>query len=162
MRPPSRLVGRAAILALVSGLGGGMTGCSTAAAEIAAEQQVVVETSQGPRRVLVEIADTAESRRRGLMYRTHLPDGTGMLFDFEKPRPVGMWMKNTLIPLDMLFLDSQGRVVHIEHEAEPHSLQVRGPRQPVLGVLEIGGGSADRMGITEGDMVRHPMFQRRR
>lgn len=162
MRPSPRLAGAAAILAIVAGVGGGTAGCSTAAAEVAADRQVVVETSEGPRKFVVELADTAESRRRGLMYRTDLPDGTGMLFDFEKPRPVGMWMKNTLIPLDMLFIDSGGRVVHIEHEAEPHSLQVRGPRRPVLGVLEIAGGAADRLGIDLGDVVRHPMFERTR
>ncbi|WP_237051458.1 DUF192 domain-containing protein [Magnetospirillum sp. ME-1] len=110
----------------------------------------------------VELAATPEQLSQGLMFRRDLPAGTGMLFDFGTPRQVSMWMKNTLIPLDMLFMDSGGRVVYVEQYAVPGSLEPRGPAEPVLGVLELPAGTARRLGLKPGDRVIHSMFERGR
>lgn len=110
----------------------------------------------------VELAVTPDQLSQGLMFRRDLPAGTGMLFDFGSPRQVSMWMKNTLIPLDMLFIDRTGRVVHVEQYAVPGSLEPRGPAEPVLGVLELPAGTARRLGLKPGDRVIHAMFGRGR
>jgi uncharacterized membrane protein (UPF0127 family) len=108
----------------------------------------------------IELAVTPDQLSQGLMYRRDLPAGTGMLFDFGSPRQVSMWMKNTLIPLDMLFADRTGRVIYVEQYAVPGSLEPRGPSQPVLGVLELPAGTARRLGLKPGDRLVHPMFER--
>lgn len=110
--------------------------------------------------VMVEMAVTPEQLEQGLMFRRDLPAGTGMLFDFGSPRPVAMWMKNTLIPLDMLFMDAGGTVIYVEQYAVPGSLQPRGPSGAVLGVLELPAGTARHLGLKPGDRVEHPMFHR--
>ena len=110
----------------------------------------------------VEMAVTPDQLAQGLMFRRDLPAGTGMLFDFGSPRQVAMWMKNTLIPLDMLFMDRTGRVIHVEQYAVPGSLEPRGPSGLVLGVLELPAGTARRLGLKPGDRVAHPMFERGR
>ncbi|SEH63786.1 DUF192 domain-containing protein [Magnetospirillum fulvum] len=109
--------------------------------------------------LMVELAATPEQLEQGLMFRPYLAPEAGMLFDFGRPRLVAMWMKNTLIPLDMLFLDAAGRIVHIEANAEPGSLQPRGPVQKVLAVLELPAGGAARFGLRLGDRVAHPIFE---
>lgn len=116
-----------------------------------------VETQDGDlHRFVVELADDRESRRRGLMFRENLGPDEGMLFDFERERPVSMWMKNTLIPLDMVFIRASGRIAGIHSEAEPGSLaSIRSP-EPVRYVLEIPGGRAAELSIEAGDHVRHP------
>ncbi len=104
----------------------------------------------------VEVADTQEARAQGLMNRESLPASAGMLFVYPRPRSVGFWMKDTLIPLDMIFMDRTGTVQKIGHEAQPHD------ERPVMGgdgiqtVLEINGGMARRIGISEGWEMRHP------
>jgi uncharacterized membrane protein (UPF0127 family) len=110
----------------------------------------------------IELAVTPDQLAQGLMFRRDLPAGTGMLFDFGAPRQVSMWMKNTLIPLDMLFADRAGRVIYVEQFAVPGSLEPRGPSQPVLGVLELPAGTARRLGLKPGDRLVHPMFERGR
>ncbi|EME70073.1 hypothetical protein H261_10339 [Paramagnetospirillum caucaseum] len=110
----------------------------------------------------VEMAVTPEQLSQGLMFRRDLPAGTGMLFDFGSVRQVSMWMKNTLIPLDMLFMDRSGRVIHAEQYAVPGSLEPRGPAGLVLGVLEVPAGTIRRLGLKPGDRVVHPMFERGR
>ncbi len=106
----------------------------------------------------VELASTEEQLSQGLMFRKSLAADAGMLFDFGRSRDVAMWMKNTLIPLDMLFMDRTGKVVYIEEYAVPGTLQPRGPSEPVLGVLEVAAGTARRLGLHAGDRVLHPMF----
>lgn len=106
----------------------------------------------------VEMAVTPEQLSQGLMFRKNLPPETGMLFDFGRPRQVSMWMKNTLIPLDMLFMDSAGRVIHVEEYTIPGNLQPLGPSDPVLGVLEVSAGTVRRLGLRPGDRVVHPLF----
>ncbi len=106
----------------------------------------------------VEIADEPEERARGLMFRKTLPRGAGMLFVYERPQSVRFWMKNTLIPLDMLFVDRTGRVSRIHQMARPGDLTGIDGGEGVFAVLEINGGLARRYGITEGSEMRHPVF----
>jgi uncharacterized membrane protein (UPF0127 family) len=104
----------------------------------------------------VEVAATPEARTRGLMYRDHLAEDAGMLFVWPRSQPVRMWMKNTLVPLDMLFLDDAGRIVGVVERAVPHDLTPLGPDRPVRAVLELAGGTVRRLGLAEGQRVRHP------
>lgn len=106
----------------------------------------------------VEIADTPEARSRGLMHRESLPRGAGMLFVYETPRRASFWMKNTLIPLDLLFLDETGQVLHVHHRAIPGDLSAIEGGMGVFAVLEINGGLAKRYGIGPGTQMRHPVF----
>lgn len=106
----------------------------------------------------VEIADTPEAIQQGLMFRERLAPDAGMLFDFGVTRQAGMWMKNTLIPLDMLFILEDGRVVAIARNAQPGSLRSISPGVPVRAVLELAGGRAAQLGIEPGDIVVHPLF----
>ncbi len=108
----------------------------------------------------VEIADTEETREQGLMFRERLGPDAGMLFDFKEPLEVAFWMKNTPIPLDMLFIDRGGRIVSIAERTVPYSLTPIGAGQPVLAVLELNGGTASRLGIKPGDKVIQAIFQR--
>ena len=107
----------------------------------------------------VELAVTDEERARGLMFRRELPDGKGMLFDFGRDQEVAMWMKNTLIPLDMMFISAGGRIVRIAENTEPMSTRIIPSGGPVRAVLEVIGGTAKKYGIAAGDRVAHPWFR---
>jgi len=106
----------------------------------------------------VWIADTPERSEQGLMFQQWLPADQGMLFPQDAPRVMHMWMKNTLIPLDMLFLDPHGRIVHIRENASPESLDIITFPKPVAGVLELKGGICARENIRVGDRVIHALF----
>lgn len=106
----------------------------------------------------VEVAQSARQLAQGLMYRKSLGASAGMLFDFGRPQPIAMWMKNTLIPLDMLFIDGDGVVTGIAERTEPMSTEVIGSPGPVRAVLEVNGGTASRLGLRPGDRVVHPIF----
>lgn len=106
----------------------------------------------------VEVADSDAARARGLMFRQRLPEDRGMLFDFGAPRQVAMWMKNTYIPLDMLFIRADGTIAYIAENTKPQSLDTIGVSEPVLAVLELAGGTAKRLGIRGGDRVYHRIF----
>jgi len=106
----------------------------------------------------VEIADDPKEKQLGLMFRTDLPQGTGMLFPYGSPREITMWMHNTYIPLDMVFIRADGTVHRIETHAEPLSDRVIASQGPVAAVLELPGGDAARLGLKPGDRVRHPLF----
>jgi uncharacterized membrane protein (UPF0127 family) len=106
----------------------------------------------------VELADTDAETSMGLMNRAQMARDHGMIFDFGQPRETGMWMKNTLIPLDMLFLDTDGTVLAVAHNARPHSLRLITPGFAVKGVLEVNGGVAKELGLKPGDVVKHRMF----
>lgn len=133
--------------------------CGSAAADGALES-LTIETGAGSHAVAVEIADTPERRAVGLMHRPALAPDRGMLFDFGTTRPVAMWMKNTLISLDMFFIDRFGRIVAIAAETIPLSLKRIPSGAPVRFVLEMAGGSAARLGAEPGDRLRHPRFDR--
>lgn len=106
--------------------------------------------------VRAEMALTLDQKRHGLMFRESMPPDAGMLFVYHQPLDAQMWMKNTLIPLDMLFIDADFQVVHIHRNAEPHSLTAIGAGRPVWAVLELNGGAADTLGIAVGDSLRIP------
>ena len=122
------------------------------------DDQVHLRGDWGQARFTVELADDPEERARGLMHRESMPQSAGMLFVYPKPRVVGFWMKDTLIPLDILFLDRTGTVTKIHHEAKPHDETVLFGGDSVSAALEINGGMARRMGIIEGSQMRHPAF----
>ena len=124
------------------------------------EDTLTIETaSDGKHKFTVELARSEAQIRRGLMYRQDLAPDRGMLFIYPHVQRVAMWMKNTFVPLDMLFIDAKGRIVKIAERTIPQSLQAIPGGQPVLAVLELRGGTSDRIGIAVGDMVRHPTFR---
>ena len=106
----------------------------------------------------VEVADTKASRARGLMHREHLAAQSGMLFLYPAPQSVSFWMRNTLIPLDMLFIDQAGLVSMIHHRAEPHDEKLIYGDKEVLSVLEINSGVATQLGITLRSEVQSPLL----
>lgn len=124
----------------------------------AGQQQLAIRTSKGDRTFIVEIADTPHSREVGLMFRRELAADAGMLFDFSASEKVSMWMKDTLIPLDMLFIRADGSIANIAERTVPGSLTPIDSNGPVLGVLEVNGGTSARLGINAGDTVLHPLF----
>jgi len=109
----------------------------------------------------VEIADTDATREKGLMFRKSLPEGQGMLFDFHEEQPVGFWMQNTYIPLDMIFIRGDGSILRIAENTEPLSTRIIPSGGPVRAVLELIGGSAHKFGIAPGDKVAFPIFKPR-
>ena len=104
----------------------------------------------------VEVARTGEEQSQGLMFRERLGPNEGMLFPFPSPRPASFWMKNTLIPLDMIFIRTDGTIARIAANTVPHSLENVGVGEPVAAVLEIAGGRSAQLGIAEGDRVSWP------
>ena len=108
----------------------------------------------------VEVARNDADRAQGLMYRRSLAPDRGMLFDFARVQPISMWMQNTYIPLDMLFIRPDGTVARIAENAEPLSTRTIPSGEPVLAVLEVIGGTAARLGLKPGDRVEHPLFKR--
>lgn len=146
------------VLGLLIGLAAGGAASAVAEVEFGATRVELVAADGHRTALAVELATTPEQLEQGLMFRTDLAPDAGMLFDFGQPRLVAMWMKYTLIPLDMLFLDASGRIVHIETNAQPGTLQPRGPAQKVLAVLELPGGATARFGLRLGDRVAHPIF----
>ena len=117
-------------------------------------------TARGVFHFKVEVADTAATREKGLMFRKTLAADRGMLFDFKTPRLVAFWMKNTLIPLDMLFIAADGHVVSIAQDAVPLSEIPIPSGGAALGVLELRGGRAAEIGAEPGDQVRERIFHR--
>lgn len=106
----------------------------------------------------IELAVTPQERARGLMFRESMPSRFGMLFVFDPPQPVAFWMKNTLIPLDMIFTDKSGTVIHVHENAIPGDLTPIEGGDNVYGVLEINAGLAARYLITPGTQMRHEIF----
>jgi uncharacterized membrane protein (UPF0127 family) len=118
------------------------------------EPEVVLQTRAGELHVKVEVARNDPERQRGLMYRQKLEPGRGMIFLFERPEKLKFWMKNTYIPLDMVFISADKRVVYVEENAEPLTLQTRGPDEDTQFVLEVPGGWARAHGVERGVPVR--------
>ncbi len=106
----------------------------------------------------VEMAVNPAQRSQGLMFRESLDEDRGMLFDFGQPQQATMWMRNTYVPLDMLFIDEHGRITQIAADTQPLSDAVIASREPVRAVLELRGGVSAKLGITPGDRVIHPLF----
>ena len=122
-------------------------------------EPLTIETGTGAHAIQVEVARTPEERSIGLMHRTGLAPDRGMLFDYGATRPATMWMKNTLISLDMFFAESDGRIVTIAERTTPLSEKRIHSGQPVRFVLEMIGGSAQRLGIAPGDRLRHALIE---
>lgn len=123
--------------------------------------ELTIEGASGTHHFDIWVADTVARRSQGLMFVQSLPKAHGMLFLFGEPQPVSMWMKNTLIPLDMLFVAADGRVTRIAARTEPQSLDTIESGSPVTAVLELGGGECERLGIRPGDRLRHAAFTAR-
>lgn len=123
------------------------------------EHNLTVDTAAGEtHRFTVELAVTPEEQQKGLMFREELEDGRGMLFFYPQCDTARFWMKNTYISLDMIFIEADGRIARIEEMTEPETLAIYQSGVPVNGVLEVNGGLTQRLGIGEGDYVRHPWF----
>jgi uncharacterized membrane protein (UPF0127 family) len=131
------------------------TALPSSAQETFSSEPLTIQTSNGKiREFSVELANTNGQRQQGLMYRKAMAPTNGMLFDFGVDREVTMWMRNTLIPLDMLFISKLGKIEHIHANAVPHSESIISSRGAVRYVLELSGGSAANFGIKIGDTVR--------
>ena len=144
------------VLTVAAALAGALAGAPAAELKVEA---MVIETASGPHSFQTEIADTDPTRARGLMFRRHMAGDHAMLFVWDAPIQAAMWMKNTYIPLDMLFVAGDGRVVYIAANTKPESLDVITAGRPVKAVIELAGGVAARLGIKPGDRVRHPRFK---
>src|SRR5690606_15251797 len=124
-------------------------------------ERVEIVTRTGVHVFDVEMAVTPEERSKGLMFRRELPPGRGMLFDFQGEGPIAMWMKNTYISLDMIFIRADGRIARIAENTVPHSEATISSGAPVKAVLEVIAGTAKRLGISPGDRVAHRIFRSR-
>jgi len=129
---------------------------SAAASASCVPDKVDLRDGWGTATFNIELADTPQERSRGLMFREDLAPDAGMLFVYERPQRAVFWMKNTLIPLDMIFINDRGKIVHVHHEAIPGDLTGIDGGDDVLAVLEINGGLARELGIVVGGEVRHP------
>lgn len=140
------------LVAILTGLG------AATAREVAATEPLAI-TGRGVRHSFsVEVMRDDESRSRGLMFRRSMPSEHGMLFDFQKVERVAMWMKNTYLPLDMLFIRPDGSIARVATNTEPLSTKVIPSGEPVLAVLELNAGTTAKLGIKAGDRVEHTMF----
>jgi uncharacterized protein len=129
-----------------------------AVVEYGGPDPLTIETAEGPVAFTVEVAETEEARARGMMHRDEVGEFEGMLFDFEVERPVSIWMENTRIPLDVIFVRADGTIAKITENAQPYSRRSLPSDFPVLAVLEIGGGRSSDLNIRPGDTVQHPLF----
>lgn len=133
---------------------------ATPAAPAAALETLAIVSADKRHAFQVEVMRTPEQRARGLMHRRYMPADRGMLFDFARVEPVAMWMENTFIPLDMLFIRADGTIARIAENTEPLSQRTIPSGEPVLSVLEINGGVSRTLGIKPGDRIEHPLFKR--
>jgi len=127
-------------------------------ARAASFQPLEIATRNGVQMFSVEIATTDEEKQTGLMYRKELADGKGMLFDFNPEQEISMWMKNTYVSLDMIFIRADGRILRIAENTEPLSTKIISSRGQARAVLEVVAGTAQKYGIRPGDRVSHPLF----
>lgn len=121
-------------------------------------EPVTVVTEGGDHTFQVQIAATMEQQQTGLMFRTGMAAGEGMLFTYKYPTAAGFWMRNTFIPLDIIFIRGDGTIANIAHNTTPLSLDTISSVGHINGVLEINGGLAEELGIEPGDRVLHPFF----
>ena len=115
-------------------------------------------TSQGVREISIELTESPQEKATGLMFRTSLSDNAGMLFYYDTPQEITMWMRNTYIPLDMVFIRADGRVHRIEPWTVPLSEEIVASRGDVTACLELAGGAAERLGLKIGDRIEYPLF----
>jgi uncharacterized membrane protein (UPF0127 family) len=122
-------------------------------------EKLEIQTASGKHGFQVEVMRTDEQRARGLMYRRFMPADRGMMFDFKTEQPVNMWMKNTYLPLDMIFMARDGTVTHIARDTEPLSERIISSNGPAFAVLEVNAGVAAKIGLKAGDRVLHPLLR---
>jgi uncharacterized protein len=142
-----------------------MLGCMLAAGAPIADakmrrETLALVTGASEHTIQVEVTSTPEEKAMGLMFRTSLADDAGMLFPYTPPQEATMWMRNTYISLDMIFIRADGIIHRIEANTEPFSERVIASRGTVAAVLELKAGSASRLGLKPGDRVRHPLFSK--
>ena len=123
------------------------------------KSKLIIITSKGNNKFEVELALSDRQQSQGLMYRRSMAADAGMLFDYTTLRHVQMWMKNTYIPLDMIFLDRQGKIINIVERTKPHSEAIISSKGPARAVLELNSGTTSRLGIKAGDTVIHSIFR---
>ncbi|MEZ0170882.1 DUF192 domain-containing protein [Microvirga sp. TS319] len=135
---------------------------ASAGAVYAQAMEALSITTQGGQKhgFQVEVARNDADRAQGLMFRRSMAADHGMLFDFGRVEPVSMWMQNTYLPLDMLFIRQDGTIARVAANTEPLSTRTISSGEPVLAVLELNAGTAARLGIKPGDKVEHPLFRR--
>ena len=150
LKSPAALVTVALVIALLA-----------TAASAASFQTLEIVTKSGVQVFSIEMATTEQEKETGLMYRKELADGKGMLFDFSPEQQISMWMKNTYIPLDMIFIRADGRILRIAENTEPLSTKIISSGGLAKGVLEVIAGTAKKYGIAPGDRVAHPLFNGR-
>ncbi|KAB2851552.1 MAG: DUF192 domain-containing protein [Hyphomicrobiaceae bacterium] len=121
-------------------------------------EPVVIVTEKGEVTIEAEIAESPSEQARGLMFRRSMPERSGMLFPYQGAREVTMWMRNTILPLDMVFIRADGVIHRIEVMTQPLSEETISSQGAVTAVLEINGGAAERLGIKPGQRVRHRIF----
>src|ERR1043166_601459 len=134
---------------------------TTPAARAASIQPLEIATRSGVHVFSVEMATTEEEKTTGLMDRKELPGGKGILFDFSPEQQISMWMKNTYISLDMIFIRADGRILRIAENTQPESTAIISSGGLARGVLEVPAGTAQKYGIAPGDRVSHPLFGKR-
>ncbi len=133
--------------------------CVVLAQEPSRIEPITISTQTASTRLSAEIADNEELRQRGMMFRHILPPDQAMLFDFETPRPVAMWMKNTYMSLDMLFVREDGTIAALAENTVPKSLDTISVQEPVRGVVELAAGTVKRLAIHKNDKVFHRIFK---
>ncbi len=136
--------------------------CATVVAAVtgqaAGDDTLKIISKSGTHSFSVELATNELERAKGLMFRKELPDGYGMLFDFHTEQPTQFWMRNTYIPLDMIFIKGDGHILRVAENAKPQSDDLIPSGGPVRAVLEVIGGTARRLGIAPGDTVTGSIF----
>jgi uncharacterized protein len=126
-----------------------------------AEQQTLeIVSKSGVHVFSVELAVTDEERQKGLMFRRSLPESQGMLFDFKRDQDISMWMRNTYVSLDMIFIRGDGRILRIAENTQTESDRIIPSGGPVRAVLEVVAGTAKKFGIAAGDRVASPIFRK--
>jgi uncharacterized membrane protein (UPF0127 family) len=133
-----------------------LTLLAEAFASAASDGTIVLKTETGDHSFDIEVMSTVQERERGLMFRRSLPPQSGMLFLYDRPEPASMWMKNTFIPLDMVFIAPGGTVHRIAKNAEPFSTKSIPSEGAIIAVLELNAGAADRIRLKRGDRVIYP------
>jgi uncharacterized membrane protein (UPF0127 family) len=131
---------------------------ASAESTAAALESLIIETPSRNLVLAVEIADDPATRERGLMFRHSLPENQGMLFQYETPQRIAMWMKNTYISLDMIFIRADGSVSEVAAYTVPHSFDIIQAAEKVAAVLEVNAGLSERLGIRPGSVIRHRFF----
>ena len=161
MIPNPNFAWRAARLWLVAAMVAVFAVMAGNAVRAASFSTLEIATKSGVQIFSVEMATTEDEKQKGLMYRRELADGKGMLFDFSPEQQISMWMKNTYISLDMIFIRADGRILRIAENTEPESTAIISSGGLAKGVLEVIAGTAQKYGIQPGDRVAHPLFSKR-